>query len=155
MAARWPVKTTSTLSSDGGNLTITTSIVTAGGVGDIVFNTTTSGNVILTGTTTADADDVTINSVGSINGAGLVTAATIDLNAVTGIGDATTVQLTGTTITADTTGGGNIDIDSLATGTVTVTTLTVSGGAGNIQFDQTGGQTLNVTTSTTDWTVVD
>ena len=42
---------------------------------------------------------------------------------------------------------GDIDIDSLATGTVTVGTLNT--GNGNVRFDQTGGQTLNVTQSTT------
>ena len=56
---------------------------------NITLTTTTSGNVILTGTTMAAGDTVTINSVGSINGAGLVTANTVDLNAVTGIGNTT------------------------------------------------------------------
>ncbi len=139
-----------TLSSDGGNLTITTS-VTAGGVGDIVFNTTTSGNVILTGTTTADADDVTINSVGSINGVGLVTAATIDLNAATGIGNTTALELAGSTITADSSTSGNINIDNALAGAVVVTTLTTAGG-GTILFENfgAGGVSFGTVSTTTE-----
>ena len=81
-------------------MTITTS-VTADGMGDITLNTTTSGNVILTGTTTAAGDQVTVNSIGAINGAGLVTASVVDLNAATGIGNTTPLELAAATITAD------------------------------------------------------
>src|SRR5947208_2364134 len=60
--------------------------VNDGGAGsDVTLRTTTAGNVIITGQRTG-ADQVTVNSVGSFNGAGLVTALVVDLNAVTGIG---------------------------------------------------------------------
>src|SRR5438094_737071 len=73
------------LTSDSANLTVGKSVNAGGAGSDVPLTTTTAGNVILTGTTTA-ADQVTVNSVGSVNGAGLVTALVVDLNAVTGIG---------------------------------------------------------------------
>ncbi|MBK7023773.1 MAG: hypothetical protein IPH41_09790 [Sulfuritalea sp.] len=60
--------------------------------------------MILTGTTTADASTVQINSAGAINGGGLVTAATVDLNAVSGIGNSTALNLAAATISADNSG---------------------------------------------------
>ncbi|HUT44970.1 MAG TPA: hypothetical protein VMX36_01745, partial [Sedimentisphaerales bacterium] len=139
-----------TLSSDSGDLTINTS-VTAGGAGDIAYNTTTNGNIVLTGTTTAAADNVTMNSIGSINGAGLVTVAVVDLNAATGIGNTTALELAAGTITADNATSGNIDIDNTLAGAVTVNTLTTSGG-GTILFENTGagGVSFSTVSTTTD-----
>ena len=132
--------------------TITAQLVTAGGVGrDLTLNATGAGDVLV-GAVTAAGDTATITAAGAIQGVtnddtADVLASIIDLNAATGIGSTTTLDVTGTTISADTTTGA-IDIDSLATGAVTVTSLTTA--AGNIQFDQTGGQTLAVTNADTD-----
>jgi len=142
-----------TITNDNANLTATT--VTAGGTdGNVVLTTTTSGDVLVDTVTGSGATgSVIINSVGAIQNADNdvgadILATTIDLNAVTGIGTGANLALdvTGTTISADTTDG-NVDIDSLATGAVAVSSL--STGTGNIQFDQTGGQTLGVTLAQT------
>ncbi|MBK7023775.1 MAG: hypothetical protein IPH41_09800 [Sulfuritalea sp.] len=102
--------------------------------------------MILTGTTTADANTVQINSAGAINGSGLVTAATVDLNAVSGIGSGTALNLAATTITADNSGTATLDLNN-PWPAVTATTLTT--GTGSIAFDQTGGGALTVATATT------
>jgi len=67
------------------------------------------------------ADTITINSVGAVQATALdagadLTAPTLDINAVTGIGTggAGWFDVTSASIAADTTNG-NIDIDSLAT----------------------------------------
>ena len=91
------------LETISGNLTVGTSVTAGGSNKNVTLTTTTSGNVILTGTTTAADDTVTVTSAGSINGAGLVTGWTIDLNAVTGIGNTTALELTGSSISAETT----------------------------------------------------
>ncbi len=135
------------LSSDGGDLTITTS-VTADGLGDIIYDTTTSGDIELTGTSTAGAL-VTMNSVGDIDGAGLVTAPTVDLNAATGIGATTPLELAATTITADNSTSGNVDIDNAATADVTLTSLTTTGAGSDLLFDSTGNFALNITGAVT------
>lgn len=67
-----------------GDLTVASS-VTAGGAGDIDF-VTLLGNIVLSGTTTAIGDDVTMVSSGNITGNGLVTGNTFSALAVTGIG---------------------------------------------------------------------
>ena len=67
-----------------GNLTVATSVI-AGGAGDISL-TTVAGNIVLTGTTTALADDVTLTASGSITGTGLVSGNTLTGLAGTGIG---------------------------------------------------------------------
>jgi hypothetical protein len=72
---------------NSGNLTVASS-VTAGGAGDIDF-VVLSGNIVLTGTTTASGDDVTMVSSGNITGNGLVTGNTFSALAVTGIGVST------------------------------------------------------------------
>ena len=139
------------ITNDGGTLTATA--VTAGGTGrNITLTTTTSGDVFV-GLVDATGDTVTVTAVGAIEESGAdagadIVAATIVLNAGTGIGAAGTLEITGTasTLSANTTNG-NIDIDSLAVAAMTATSLTT--GTGSITFDQTGGQTLAVTTATT------
>ena len=95
-----------------------------------------AGNVTSTGTTTVDTTSAITTNTGSINGAGLITAATIDLNAGSGIGNAIAVQTVTSSISADTTSN-NINIDNLLATATTVTSLTT--GNGSIVFDQTGG----------------
>ncbi|MCX7410650.1 MAG: autotransporter-associated beta strand repeat-containing protein, partial [Planctomycetales bacterium] len=119
-----------------------------GNTADITMTTgVTSGDVTLDGTTTAD-DTVTITTAGAINGAGLVTAATIDLNAATGIGNTTALELAGSIITADNNTSGNVDIDNALASAVTVTTLTTAGG-GTILFEQFGGGAVSFGTVST------
>ena len=98
------------------------------------------------------ADDmVTVNSAGTIeelnsDGTADIVTDVMDLNATSGLGTTGAIDVTVATITADS-AAGNIDVDSLATTTVIVSTLNT--GTGAIQFDQTGGQILNVAQSAT------
>ena len=74
---------------------------------------------------------------------------TIDLNAASGIGSTAALELTGKSISADTTTGA-INLNSLATattGAVTVSSLTT--GTGDVTFAQSGSQALTVTTAST------
>lgn len=135
-----------TLTNTGGNLTVATS-VNADGLGDINLSTFTTGNIILTGATTAGANAV-YNSVNTINGAGLVSATMIDLDAQNGIGNTTPLALAGTMISADNSVSGNVDVANTAPGAVTLSSLTAAG-TGTVQFLQTGNEALSVTTATT------
>ncbi len=65
-----------------------------------------------------------------------MTATVIDLDAATGIGDVTPLELTGNTLSIDTTTG-TIDVDNVSATAVTVTSLTTT--TGDIRFDQSGG----------------
>ena len=131
---------------------ITAGSVTAGGTGDIQISTNISGNII-TGTLDAAGDLITLDSAGNINddGAGTpdITAAAVNLDAVSGIGGTTPLELSDvTTINADNSGPGNIDIDNSASGAVNVASMT-TGAAGTIAYDQSGNQilTLNLVTA--------
>ena len=104
-----------TLSNSGGNLTITTGVAAGASAGDANYTTTTSGNIELTGTTTAGGE-VNVLSAGDIDGAGLVTSPTIDLTAAAnGIGTGTTIRVAASTVlNADTTADdASIVIDSI------------------------------------------
>src|SRR5687768_7883090 len=144
----WTASTTAgsiVLTNDNANLTVGTSVNAGGAGSDVTLTTTTGGNVVLTGTTTA-VDQVQVNSAGAINGAGLVTAGTVDLNAATGIGNTAALELAASTISADTTSG-NIDIDNALGTAVTVSSLTT--GTGTVNFDQSGGGAVSFTTAST------
>ena len=132
-----------TLTADGGDL-VNTDSVTAGGAGHITL-TTTGGNVILTGQTTAADDSVTINSGGSINGSGLITAMVVDLNAQSGIGQTTPLELAASVITADTLAGA-VDVDNVNAMATTVNSLTT--GAGAITLEQSGAGSVDFVTVT-------
>lgn len=138
-----------TLTDDSGDLTVGTSVTTVGS-GNIQLTTTTSGNVVLTGTTTAAGQQVTINSVGNINGAGLVTADSLVLTAGAGIGNLTTLETAVSNLAANS-GLLNLSLDNTsasltiggtgATATVSVAITTsgdltvnsaVSAGAGSV-----------------------
>ena len=124
--------------------------------GSININNTGGANAdIEVGVITADTinDVVTIDSTGAIDDFDAnpdivtdITAYAIDLNAVEGIGNAKHIDLAGSSIDADTTGG-NLDINNAATTSVTVNSLTT--GTGTVQFDQTGPQALVITNATT------
>lgn len=140
-----------------GNLTQTT------GSGTTTFDNTATigGNANLSndniafngsGNINAGAGSVTLNAeTGAITGgmAGTdVTAATIDLDAVTGIGTAPNpLQLAGTALSVDNSGLGDIRVNNSASGIVSVATLTAQ--TGNITFNQTGNQALLITISST------
>ncbi|MBI2987481.1 MAG: hypothetical protein HYY45_12010 [Deltaproteobacteria bacterium] len=125
------------ISSNGGNVTVQT-----------------GGNLTVSQAVNAGAGTVTLNvTSGSINGAGLITASTADLDATTGIGNTTALELAASTITADTTNG-NIDIDNALGTAVSVNSLTT--GTGTITFEQSGGGAVtfvNVTTTSGDITL--
>ena len=135
------------LTSDNGTLTNTNNI-TAGGSHNVTLTTTTSGDVILTGTTTAVGNTVTINSVESINGTGLVTASIVDLDAVTGIGTTPpdAINLAATSISAVSISG-DIDLNNAQISATAVSSLTT--GTGSIMFDQSGGGAVAFNTVTT------
>ncbi len=129
-----------------------TGSVTATG-GDVSYRTDT-GDITLGGATTADGRTVTMNAIlGAIDGAGVVTAQTVDLDAFTGIGATTPLELAASIIDANTwdgnisitntldtptTGSGNVEVGQLVTGTGQTTDL------GNIVFRQLGAADLLV-----------
>ena len=125
-----------TLTSDAGAITIT-GPVTAGGVGDVSYTTTGSGDINLSGTTTAADNTVTILSVDAINGAGLITADIVELDADDEIGGVTGLQLAETTsLDADVVSAGAIDITNAADADVSVNSLQTPNG--DITYTQTG-----------------
>ncbi|MDB4557929.1 DUF4347 domain-containing protein, partial [bacterium] len=112
---------------------------TAGGSDVVMVSGLSSGQITLAGKTTA-VDQIQITSSdAAINGAGLVTADTVDLNAVRGIGNATGLELSASNISANTTSG-DLRIDNLSATTVNVTSLVT--GSGSVEFDQVGGGNL-------------
>ena len=132
--------------SAAGNLTVDTEVTAGGNSRNVTLTTTGSGNVTLTGTTTADGDQVQINSAANINGAGLVTGSTIDLNADTGIGNSTPLMLVGSTITADSATSGDVVLNNALATAVSVTSLTTA--SGSVEFNQSGGGDLTTGTVT-------
>ncbi|MBT4820570.1 MAG: hypothetical protein HON70_32980, partial [Lentisphaerae bacterium] len=136
----------------GGDMIATDVIAGAAGAGDgnVTLRTLEAGNITIDAVIAQD-DTVTIDAFGSLNddaaADGLdIQAATVDLDAGTGIGATTAVELEATALSADS-ASGNIDIDSTAVTGVTVTTLTT--GIGTITLDQTGNQTLAIDYSET------
>ncbi|HOW95621.1 MAG TPA: hypothetical protein PLF91_14150, partial [Mycolicibacterium fallax] len=145
-----------TLENTGADLIANT--VTAGGSGDVLLQTLVSGDVYVNNIT-AWADLITVNSAGRIDESGAdggadLTAAELDLNATTGIGVGGALEVSASTIAADSVGSGAVNLNSLATGPVLVTSLTTGtfGGAievGAITFSQTGNQPLTVQLAST------
>lgn len=125
-----------------GTVSTTSSDIVIDNTGDLSINSIAAGGG---GNVTIDATGA-IEDDGTNDGTAEIIAATIDLNASTGIGAGGSFDITGTSISADTTNGA-IDLDSLATTSVTATSLTT--GTGIIRLDQTGGQTLDVDLATT------
>ncbi len=133
------VTATSVLTSDD-NVTLR-SVAAAISVGLINAG---GGTVTLTAATTIN--DAAVDTVTDI------TAATVDLNAVSGIGAINPIELAATTIDADTTGAGaaHINLSNVNAAATTVNSLTTVGVAdANITFAQTGGGALTVTLATT------
>ncbi|MBD3647084.1 MAG: hypothetical protein HUJ31_06425, partial [Pseudomonadales bacterium] len=156
-SASEPLTLASVSSNDGPidvstiNQNILATTVTAGGLNNISLTTATGGNILI-GSLDATGDQAIIDSAGSIDESTStdvavdIVATTIDMDAVTGIGGVRNLQLEGTSISADTTGGA-IDLDNTATATTTVSSLTT--GTGNIRFDQSGIGNVNFVTVST------
>jgi len=75
----------------------------------------------------------------------VITAGTVNLDAVTGIGNSTALNLAAAAISADTTNG-NIHLNNSVAATVSSLTT----GTGTIQFDQTGAAVSFTTVTTVD-----
>lgn len=86
------------LSSVAGRVFVQDDVV-ATGSGNVAI-TAANGDVTVTGAVTADGDTVTISTGGAINNGGLITAATVDLSAVSGIGNSVSLQTDATTLKA-------------------------------------------------------
>ncbi|CAB5153784.1 hypothetical protein D3OALGA1CA_4587 [Olavius algarvensis associated proteobacterium Delta 3] len=120
--------------------------VTAGGTNrDVTLMTITSGDISI-GSVIAEDDTITVTSAGAIEESGddaqsELTAAVLDIDAVSGIGQAETIETAAARIAADTTNG-DIDLENTLASLVTVTSLTT--GTGNIGFSQAGGGDLTV-----------
>jgi hypothetical protein len=162
--------TNGSITVDAGGQIVATDVASGGGTGDDVTLHTTSGGIVATLVSSvdqvsfdADAGDITLGAIsaattatvnadaGSINdavddsGSTVVdiTAPTIDLDAATGIGNTAAVELSGTSISADNSGAGNIDIDNSLASAVTVTSMTTIGST--VNFDQSGGGAVTFT----------
>ena len=149
----------------GGNLTVTTA--SAGGtMRNVLLTTETGGSVVIGNATEADGT-ITINSSAAIEESGIdtaadLTAATIHLTAVTGVGNLGKIEINAVTLDVDTTSGainlsdlaGGLHVTSATTGNGTIT-LNATGG--NLTVDQAtagaaatagdGNITLTTTTS--------
>ena len=114
------------------NANLTATAIDAAGTGNVLLDTTTSGDITID-LVEAEDDDVTINSAGAIDddlaGDGTdILADVVDLDAATGIGATVEIDLSETdTLTADTTTG-DIDINNAANAEVTITSLTTADG---------------------------
>lgn len=115
----------------------------AGGTATIqIASGVVSGGVLLARATTADSL-VRITSASEINGLALITASEIELFAATGIGTLATLQLSGATITAQSTHG-NIDLSNA----VMATYAQLSTGTGTIAVFNTGAAVFTDVTTT-------
>ena len=102
----------------------------------------TLGAAMGVGTGTIDVD----STGDAINGGGTLTAAAIDLDASTGIGNLVALNMASPTINADSTNG-NIDINNSIGGAVLFDSVTT--GIGSIVIDQSGNSTANLDPVTT------
>ncbi|MFM9962616.1 MAG: DUF4394 domain-containing protein [Planctomycetaceae bacterium] len=121
------------------NAAIDPTTVTLQADDDIILNATVDATTSITVSAGQDGS-------GAINGSGLLTAPTIDLNAASGIGNMMALELAATSISADTTTGA-IDLDNANAATATFTSLTTS--TGTITVDNSGGGAAIFTTATT------
>jgi hypothetical protein len=135
-----------TLNDSAGGITISGPVSdSTGGVA-----VTTVGGITISGSITASAGTVALdtNSSGAINGSSLITGSTITLDSISGIGNTTPLELSGTSLSITTAGGAiNVDNDNSTTD-VTVTSLATGNGA-NITFEQFGGRAVSFTSVTT------
>ena len=140
------------LEAVGGNLIVTSAI--ANGTSAISLKTTTSGDVIVDNVSAAGST-ITINSAGSILEAGGgdagadLTAATLSLTAVSGIGTTGAIETAAGSLSGTTATGG---VALANTGVLTVTGLTVTT-SGNINLSNVGALTTSGVVSTAGGTI--
>lgn len=141
------------ISNAEGQLTVNRATAGGSDASDNLTLLTTGSGDIAVGDVQALGNDVRVTAGGSIitidaDAAADISAANVLLTAGSGIGNGANGALGVSTgnLTARSTNG-NIDLDSLATSTVTVAELRT--GNGTIRFDQTGGQALNVSSAST------
>ncbi|MCP3951032.1 MAG: hypothetical protein GY697_02240, partial [Desulfobacterales bacterium] len=127
--------------------------VTGTGVTLVDVNSIDLGDSTVTGTYAVTAVGINVTGVvgaavanltagNAINGGGgTLDAGTVDLNAVTGIGNTTALNTASSTIDADSTDG-NIDLNNEVAGAVTINSLTT--GTGSITLDQTGNTAVEL-----------
>ncbi len=146
------------LSAIGGNLSVTNA--TAGGGNNVSLSTLTSGDILVN--QVSSTGTITLNSAGSIQELGSdttadISAPTMSLSAVTGIGTAGKPEINATNLTANVTGIGGIDLLDTAGG-LTVTSantadgaiaLTAAGGNLSVETLVANGTARNVTLTTT------
>jgi filamentous hemagglutinin family protein len=143
------VATTGTITqTTGSGTTNFDNTVTAGGnvnMANDAITFTAAGNI------NAGANSVTLNAeTGAITGgtaAADITAGTVNLDAVTGIGSAgNTLQIAATTASIDNSGAGNVNVTNTPGANATVSTLTAANGTAT--YTQAGNRTLLITAST-------
>ncbi len=141
------------ISNADGQLTVNRATAGGSDASDNLTLLTTGSGDIAVGDVQALGNDVRVTAAGSIitidaDAAADISAANVLLTAGSGIGNGANGALgvSAGNLTARSTNG-NIDLDSLATSTVTVAELRT--GNGTIRFDQTGGQALNVASAST------
>ena len=155
---------------DAGGQIVATDVASGGGSGDNVTLNTTAGGIVATlvssasrvsldadtgdvlvgvitaaSTATVNADTGSINDAVDDSGSPVVdiTAPTIDLNAAAGIGNTAPLELSGTSLSADNSGAGAVDIDNISASPVTVTSISTVGSP--VIFDQSGGGSVTFT----------
>lgn len=128
-----------TLSTVGGNLDVTTATAAGAGAG-VMLTTTTTGSVRVDNVTATDV--ITINSAAAIEELAVVdlaadlTAASLNLTSVSGIGALDTLEIdTGTVTSATASGPGNIDLEEV-TGNLIVAAASTT--VGNITVEAPG-----------------
>jgi len=149
------------------NVDVDGAVTVTATLGDIAATTVTTTNddvtltstagAITVGAITAGSGTVTLNAHTTINDVAAdttadITAATVDLDAIDGIGNTAALELANaTTIDADTTGAGAaiIDLSNDSTQATTLQSFTTAGTAANITFSQVGGGALTVTSAVT------
>jgi len=149
------------------NVDVDGAVTVTATLGDIAATTVTTTNddvtltstagAITVGAITAGSGTVTLNAHTTINDAAAdttadITAATVDLDAIDGIGNTAALELANaTTIDADTTGAGAaiIDLSNDSAQAITLQSFTTAGTAANITFSQVGGGALTVTSAVT------
>jgi len=139
------------ISFDVTDANLTAEKVTTGGTNkNVTLKTITSGDISI-GSVIAEGDTITVTSAGAVEESGDdpqadLTAAVLDIDAVSGIGEAEPIETSAAGISADTTDG-DIDLDNTLAAAVTVTSLTT--GTGDIGFSQVGGGDLTVSKAET------
>lgn len=131
----------------GGNLIVEGTGISAGGLGGVNLETVGTGDVQLDATILSLGGPTTLFSSQKIVGTSPITAASIDLQATTGIGGISPVQTRTTQLEATTTTG-IINVANTSSNLVTVSNLATDV-SGSVSFRQTGGGDLNLARAST------